>query len=660
MNLLPKSHQDFSQKEYWNTFFSKRGKKAFEWYGEYPELCGHLHKYIKPKDDILIIGCGNSKLSMDLYDVSYRNITNIDISQVVIKQMLDVNKYERPDMKYLHMDALNMTFADESFSVVLDKGTLDALMPNDSAETIQQIEKLFSEIGRVLKVGGRYVCVSLLQEHILKQLLSYFPASNWMFRIVRCHEAEQKTVENNETPMAVFIVICTKLLKLPLMVLETCMAGDKMQRFNSVDEILATVKNVQQAALVCAGLTKNNIADEDEVSFDLFEPGKDKARFTIYILDQQFERKNGQYSAFIVPQGRETEWLFSTKEGRKKLLKTANFNRLAIVTMHRGQDYKDLESVKQELNDTIRNLAPANLTETIPFLSLGGDVGKREIRYEGNSEFSGPFVIEDTTGHDGQIFRRLIFLQNQNVVQSEAKLKSIKVRGSKRKLKADPGYLACQHHVYMSVGVQHACAKQTGSKIVVIGLGGGGLCTFLNHILPELSITAVDIDAAMLRIANEYFGLPQNNKLQVLIEDGLKFLENAVEKGSTFDAILFDVDSKDPTLGMSCPPKEFLERNALENVQKCLSSNGIFILNLVLRDENLRDSILTSLKDKFKTISSCKLKEDLNEIFFCTNQAKDWTNDIKMAAEQLNSAVRKKKGDVIEISSIMECLKLYD
>lgn len=94
------------------------------------------------------------------------------------------------------------------------------------------------------------------------------------------------------------------ILATSVKVLETCMAGDKMQRLNSVDEILATVKNVQQAALVCAGLTKNNIADEDEVSFDLFEPGKDKARFTIYILDQPFERKNGQYAAFIVPQGR--------------------------------------------------------------------------------------------------------------------------------------------------------------------------------------------------------------------------------------------------------------------------------------------------------------------------------------------------------------------
>ena len=72
MNLLPKTSHEFAQKEYWNNFFKKRGKKAFEWYGEYPELCGQLHKYAKSKDNILVVGCGNSKLSSDLYDVGYR------------------------------------------------------------------------------------------------------------------------------------------------------------------------------------------------------------------------------------------------------------------------------------------------------------------------------------------------------------------------------------------------------------------------------------------------------------------------------------------------------------------------------------------------------------------------------------------------------------
>lgn len=32
MSLLPKTYQDFTQTEYWNSFFQKRGKKSFEWY----------------------------------------------------------------------------------------------------------------------------------------------------------------------------------------------------------------------------------------------------------------------------------------------------------------------------------------------------------------------------------------------------------------------------------------------------------------------------------------------------------------------------------------------------------------------------------------------------------------------------------------------------
>lgn len=55
---------------------------------------------------------------------------------------------------------------------------------------------------------------------------------------------------------------------------------------------------------------------------------------------------------------RETEWLFSTPQGRKKLLASANHDRLAIVSMHRGQIYTTWEDVKFELSESIKNLAP--------------------------------------------------------------------------------------------------------------------------------------------------------------------------------------------------------------------------------------------------------------------------------------------------------------
>lgn len=184
-------------------------------YGEYLELCSQLHKYIKPKDTILITGCGNSSLGADLYNVGFTNITNIDVSEVVIKQMNSINAH-RIGMKFICMDALAMSFENDAFSVVLDKGTLDALMPDNSEETQRTIDKYFAEIKRVLKLGGRYVCISLLQSHILEKLLATFCDKSWMFRVVRCHEAEEKNAENGDgVTLPVFVVIATKFKEMP-------------------------------------------------------------------------------------------------------------------------------------------------------------------------------------------------------------------------------------------------------------------------------------------------------------------------------------------------------------------------------------------------------------------------------------------------------------
>lgn len=108
MNLLPKSDTQFKSKEYWDRFFLKR-KEAFEWYGDYFELSTILHKYSKVKDDILVLGCGNSRLSEDLYDLGYHGLVNIDISDVVINQMKERNKGKRGDMQFIKMDMLKVT-----------------------------------------------------------------------------------------------------------------------------------------------------------------------------------------------------------------------------------------------------------------------------------------------------------------------------------------------------------------------------------------------------------------------------------------------------------------------------------------------------------------------------------------------------------------------
>ncbi len=208
MSLLPRSHIEFQSKTYWEKFFQKR-TKSFEWYGEYLDLCHVLHKYIKPQNRVLVVGCGNSKLSEDLYDVGCTELENIDISDTVVKQMTAKHQSKRSKMNFTVMDVTGLTYADSSFDCVLDKGTLDALFTDELHETVSKVRQMFSEITRVLKSGGRYICVSLLQEHILNELMEYF-SQGW---IVRVHKVEQRPKDNAGwgDSLPVFVMVFAKM-----------------------------------------------------------------------------------------------------------------------------------------------------------------------------------------------------------------------------------------------------------------------------------------------------------------------------------------------------------------------------------------------------------------------------------------------------------------
>ncbi|XP_028174754.1 eEF1A lysine and N-terminal methyltransferase homolog isoform X3 [Ostrinia furnacalis] len=635
MNLLPKSHKEFSEKDYWNKFFKKRGNKAFEWYGEYMELCSQLHKYIKPKDSILITGCGNSSLSADLYDVGYTNITNIDVSEVVIRQMTSINAH-RTNMKFLCMDAMKTTFSDEEFNVVLDKGTLDALMPDDGEETQQGIDKYFSEIKRVLKIGGRFVCISLLQSHILKKLLDTFCDKSWMFRVVRCHEAEEKNAENGDgTTLPVFVVVATKFKAMPQLILEVCLAGDKMQRVASPDELFGYIKSAQDTAFVTNGLAKTSLDEDNEVSLDLMQPGEDSPRYTLYIVDQKKSQAINKYAVFIVPQGRESEWLFGTPAGRRQLQDSARFGRLVVAVLRRGHHFESLDAVKEELTHSAKMLIPYGFTGQIPFLSLGSEVGRRVKVHEGTSPISGPFVVEDVDV-DGETHRRLVFLDNQFLVQSEAKLKSVK-RKNKTKLVVDFGHISL-YHSFMCVGA--ALARR--GRAAVLGLGGGSLCMFLRKCIDDLKVTAVELDPAMLEVAREHFELKLDEQFDVQIKDGVDFLREEAQAGHKFETVMFDMDSKDRALGLSCPPPQFLHNQVLDDVKAILTDDGHFILNLVCRDTVLQASILDTIKTHFKHVATVKLYEEVNEIVFASNGTAYSNESFEEAIKSINQAARQK------------------
>ena len=122
---LPKENTSYKLKEYWDTRFSK--EETFEWCKSYGDFKDLLCKHVRKSDRILMLGCGNSMLSEDMYNDGYRNIVNIDFSSIVINNMK--RKCQRlVDMDWMVMDITNMSFAPCSFDVVVEKATLDALL----------------------------------------------------------------------------------------------------------------------------------------------------------------------------------------------------------------------------------------------------------------------------------------------------------------------------------------------------------------------------------------------------------------------------------------------------------------------------------------------------------------------------------------------------
>lgn len=211
MSLLPRSHQQFQLKQYWDKFFTRRDS-PFEWYGEYTDLCHVIHRYVKPGNKILVVGCGNSKLSEQLYDVGYQSIDNIDISEIVIRQMALRNRQKRPKMTFGAMDVQRMDYGDSAYDCVIDKGTLDALLTDEEHATLEKVDKMFSEIARVLKVAGRYLLVTLAQAHILEKLLRAFE-SGWLVRVHHVTvESPLTTGRKLGASLPVFAFVMTKMM----------------------------------------------------------------------------------------------------------------------------------------------------------------------------------------------------------------------------------------------------------------------------------------------------------------------------------------------------------------------------------------------------------------------------------------------------------------
>ena len=128
-------------------------------------------------------------------------------------------------------------------------------------------------------------------------------------------------------------------------VLEFALSGEgQINRVPDTDSLVSSVRGCQQFTALRAKLAGGADKTLAEASLDLSMPGDTRPRYSLFLAERS-KPSNIKFAAFIVPQGREVEWLFATAEGRTQLCDSASCSRLVVVHLARDQSFSSLTQV---------------------------------------------------------------------------------------------------------------------------------------------------------------------------------------------------------------------------------------------------------------------------------------------------------------------------
>jgi spermidine synthase len=128
---------------------------------------------------------------------------------------------------------------------------------------------------------------------------------------------------------------------------------------------------------------------------------------------------------------------------------------------------------------------------------------------------------------------------------------------------SDPEY---DYWAYTRLVPHFAAAYPAGSRVLLLGMGGGTLVRRLDALQFEMDV--VEIDRRIKDVAVDYFGL--NPEQEVIIDDARHVVRTAK---TPYDIIIYDVFKGESA------PEHVLTREGLEEAKKVLHSDGLILIN---------------------------------------------------------------------------------
>jgi predicted membrane-bound spermidine synthase len=126
-------------------------------------------------------------------------------------------------------------------------------------------------------------------------------------------------------------------------------------------------------------------------------------------------------------------------------------------------------------------------------------------------------------------------------------------------------------------------------RVLMLGLGGGAISTYLGRFLPDATIDTVELDPGVIDVARKYFGVLETSRSRLHESDGRVFLNRHSEP---YDLIMVDAFTG------SYIPFHLMTKEFYRLVRDRLAPNGVAAFNFI-PGTKLYDSNLRTMKDVF-------------------------------------------------------------
>ncbi len=194
----------------------------------------------------------------------------------------------------------------------------------------------------------------------------------------------------------------------------------------------------------------------------------------------------------------------------------------------------------------------------------------------------------------------------------------------------DPDHLELPYARVMPVGL---ALVEKPKRVLIVGLGGGTIPSFLHKHFPRMIIDVVEIDADVVDVAKRFFGFREDATMRAYVDDGRRFIE---KRRNLYDIIFLDA------FGCENIPYHLATREFLQAVRKALTPKGVVVGNVWSRGSNrLYDSMIRTYQDAFEELYILEVQGVGNRILLALPRKQQVTrDDLVRRAREISSRNR--------------------